>query len=143
MKNIKIITYLFIGSCFSCASPSKQKTEPALTADFALGKINVARQLKAQDSVYELTLQTRYELKKQLDPRLSNYFQYQLGKKISLIIGTDTIAPNLSYYVPLLSDVQKEIDCKYMLQDSDKDKPKRIIINDAILNFDKVDISFK
>jgi hypothetical protein len=143
MKILKTISYLVVCCCFSCASGPKQKTEPPLSADFALGKINVVKQSKAQNGGYELTLLTRYELKKQLDPSLSNYFQYQLGKKISLVIGKDTIQPSLSYYVPLIDGVQKEIDCKYLLQDAEKDKPKRMIINDAILDFNKVDISFK
>src|SRR5437868_9952037 len=99
----------------------ERKKYTAQEAKFELGKILVFHTVKNN----ELTLINRYELDKpHLSPSLSNYFQYELGNKIKLVIGKDTIKPGVSYYVPLLSEKQREIDCKYMLDDAALNKPK-------------------
>jgi hypothetical protein len=126
---------------YSCSS--KRKPE-VFSADFDLGKMKILSQSKQVAEGYELTLITRYELKnKILNPELSTYFQYHLGNKINLVIDGDTIKPGLAYYVPLISETEKEIDCKYLLEKGDMDKAKRIIVNDSILGLNTVNISFK
>jgi len=131
----------FMGLCHSCNSKKKL---PVLTADFELGKIKMISSVKEQPEGHELTMITKFELKKDnLGPELNTYFQYHLGDKIKLVIGNDTIKPALSYYVPMVNELEKEIDCKYILQAKDLDKPKRVIIHDSILDFNKVDISLK
>ncbi len=138
---IKPAIVFLITICSSCSS-TKQKLVP-LTAEFELGKINIIHKVEPVSGGNELTLISRYELKKDnMGASLSNYFQYHLGGKIRVLIGNDTIKPSISYYVPLIDEKEKEIDCKYLLQASDLSKPKRIIIVDSILEFNKVDISF-
>lgn len=123
---------------------SSKKAPVVSTADFALGKIKMISSVKEQQDAHELTVITKFELKKDnMGPDLNTYFQYQLGDKIKLLIGTDTIKPALSYYVPLINELEKEIDSKYVLQTKDLDKPRRVIIHDSILDFNKVDISLK
>lgn len=131
---------VIISLLFSCVSQKKQEV---LAADFSLGKMKVIKKEKVLDGGTEVTLVTRYELKKRIDGSLSTYFQYELGDKIKLVINNDTIKPRLSYYVPLISETEKEIDCRYLLQKKDMDKSKRIIVHDSILGFDKINISFK
>jgi len=132
---------LLIMICTSCSS-SQKKVVP-LSAEFALGKINIITKMQQAEAGNELTLISRYDLKKdKMGADLNNYFQYHLGDKIRVLIGNDTIKPSLSYYVPLIDEKQKEIDCKYLLQVSDLGKPKRIIIADSVLDLNKVDISF-
>jgi hypothetical protein len=146
MTTIKLFTVTLglLGLFASCSSKRKPAESIESTADFSLGKIRMINKVKPQADGHELTLMTRYELKKNgLGPELSNYFQYQLGGKIKLLVGNDTIEPSLFYYVPLANELQKEIDCKYVLQAADLDKPKRVIIQDSILEFNKVDISLK
>jgi len=131
----------FIVLCTGCNS---KKKPTVLTGDFALGKIKMISSVKQQGDVHELTMITKFELKKDnLGPELNTYFQYHLGDKIKLLIGNDTIKPALAYYVPLVNELEKEIDCKYVLKTLDLDKPKRMIIHDSILDFNKVDISLK
>lgn len=123
---------------------SVKKKQPVFTADFSLGKMKVIKKEKELAEGVELTLMTRYALKKELGSAgLSTYFQYELGNKIKLVINNDTIKPSLTYYVPLISETEKEIDCKYMLKKEDADRVKRIIVNDSILDFNKINISFK
>lgn len=140
LKWIMVLSGL-TGLCSSCNS----KKMPAVsTADFALGKIKMISTVKQQGDIQELTMITKFELKKAgLGPELNTYFQYYLGDKIKLLMGKDTLKPALSYYVPLVNELEKEIDCKYILQSKDLDKPKRVIIHDSILDFNKVDISLK
>ena len=141
MSNIKWLVSIAVTSLlYGCISKKKQDV---LTADFSLGKMKVIKKEKKLDDTIELTLMTRYELKKGISGGLNNYFQYELGNKIKLVINNDTIKPGLSYYVPLISEAEKEIDCTYLLQKSDADKIKRIIVDDSILGFNKINISFK
>jgi hypothetical protein len=128
----------FIGGC-----KDKKKQVP-LSADFKLGKINVINTRKVVENGEELTLMTRFELgNKKINAELSNYFQYQLGKKIKLIIEGDTLNPVLFYYLPLINEAQKEIDVKFLINGPAIYKEKRMIIQDSILDFNKVNISFK
>lgn len=126
--------------CYGCNSKKKL---PVSSADFALGKINMINTTKQDAGVHELKLMSRFELRKSLDPEFSNYFQYHLGDKIKLIIDQDTLKPVLSNYIPLVNELVKEIDCTYILQAKDLEKPKKIIIDDSILDLNKVAISLK
>jgi hypothetical protein len=140
-KKHLILVMVVTGLCMGCNSKKKL---PVSSADFALGKINMISTVKQNAGVHELTLMTRFALKKNnIGPDLNTYFQYQLGGKIMLLIEKDTIKPALFYYIPLVNELEKEIDCKYILQAKDLDKPKSIIINDSILDFNKVAISLK
>lgn len=136
-----MIVMVVSGLCIGCKS---KKIQPVSSAEFALGKINMISTVKQNAGIHELTLMTRFVLKKNIvGPDLNTYFQYQLGSKIMLLIENDTIKPALFYYIPLVNELEKEINCKYILQANDLDKPKRIIINDSILDFNKVAISLK
>jgi hypothetical protein len=129
-----------VGLC-SCKTKPKQT---ALTADFQLGKIKILHTEKEREYGQELTLLCRFELnKQQLNPELSNYFQYRLGRNIKLVIHDDTLNPVLDYYLPLIDPAVKEINAKFKIGKADADAPKRIIINDTILEFNKVNILFK
>ncbi len=125
-----------------CNSDSK-KGQP-VSAKFELGTIQFYHKQKEIPEGYELSLVTRYTVDdKKIDDETSNYFQYQLGKKIKLVIGSDTILPGLFYYVPLIRETEKEVDCKYILTASDIKKEKRVIIDDSILDFNKINVSLK
>src|SRR5436190_17894226 len=134
-----IVTLYFIVGC------SGSKKQVPLSADFKLGKINAISTRKTlATGQEELTLMTRFELgQKKINGELSNYFQYQLGKKIKLIIEGDTLNPVLFYYLPLISETEKEIDVKFLIDKQSVEKTKQIIINDSILDFNKINISFK
>jgi len=141
MSNKKRLLAGILLFLIGCAAKPKQK---ALTADFRLGQVKCIHISKAVATGEELTLMTRFELNnKGIGGELNNYFQYQLGKKIQLVINGDTLKPLLFYYIPLINDQEKEIDSKFLISDSTKDKPKQIIITDTILDFNKVNISFK
>jgi hypothetical protein len=49
----------------------------------------------------------------------------------------------ISYYLPLINDLEKEVDVKFLITQSNIEKEKKIIIQDSIFNFNKVNISFK
>jgi hypothetical protein len=122
---------------------NKKKIMP-LTAQFELGKIRVIEKRKTISEGQELTLMVRFEIEKKKQQRnATEYFQYQLGKKIKVVIDTDTLQPLISYYLPLINDVEKEIDVKFLIIQSNISKEKKIIIQDSIFNFNKVNISFK
>lgn len=131
---------LAIGSC----QRQKAQKHIALSAPFDLGKVNFRTKTKRAGEKYEVTVISRFDLEKNgFDGELSNYFQYQLGKKIKMIVDHDTVNPSLSFYVPLTSENEKEIDCKYVIDDREVKIQKQLIIDDTILNFNKVKIVFQ
>ena len=137
-----VIIFLFF-LCLTIGSSCRTKKVP-LTSDFKLGKIKIIDVKKATEAGEEITLMTRFEFKKnQLNGEQSNYFQYQLGKKIKLVLGKDTLQPVLFYYIPMINELEKEIDVKFLISKQNIDKTKRIIIHDSILDFNKINISFK
>ncbi len=124
-----------------CRTAEKQKP---VTAMFQLGEIKFLTAKKKTDKGYELTLMSRFQLtKKGMSSELSNYFQYQLGSKIQLVAGKDTLKPLLSYYIPLIQETEKEIDCKYQVPEASIDKPKRILFADSVLDLEKINITIK
>jgi hypothetical protein len=138
----KEIVSLFIGGIL-ITSCNNKKIVP-LTANFELGKIRVIEKRKTVSEGQELTLMVRFEIEKKKQQRnATEYFQYQLGKKIKVVIDKDTLQPLISYYLPLINDVEKEIDVKFLISQSNISKEKKIIIQDSIFNFNKVNISFK
>jgi hypothetical protein len=115
-----------------------------LTDSFELGKIKVIEKRKTISEGQELTLMIRLEIERKKQQRnATEYFQYQLGKKIKVVIDKDTLQPLISYYLPLINDLEKEIDAKFLITHSNINKQKRIIIQDSLFNFNKVNISFK
>ena len=121
-----------------------QKNNNTLKAKFELGDITFFSKSKDVGEASELTLVTRFELKNDaLSDDMSSYFQYQLGKNISLVIDNDTLQPSLSYYVPIIKENQKEIDCKYLLDKKYHNKSKRVIINEKMLGFEKINVLLK
>jgi hypothetical protein len=136
------IVSLFIGGIL-IASCNNKKTVP-LTANFDLGKIKIIEKRKTIPEGQELTLMVRFEIERKKQQRnATEYFQYQLGKQIKVVIDKDTLQPLISYYLPLINDLEKEIDVKFLITDNNIDKVKRIIIQDSVFNFNKVNISFK
>jgi hypothetical protein len=139
IKWFGLISMLYL--LHSCAAKEKQTV---MTAVFDLGQIRMIHTEKETPRGTELTLMTRFMLKeKGLNVEMSNYFQYQLGSRIKIVVGKDTIRPVLDYYLPLIDVSVKEINSKYMLSEADMNAPKRIIINDTILGLNKVNILFK
>lgn len=139
MRNLFFITLVFI-ACTSCSGSKKAVPMKAL---FDGGEVQFLHKGVATGSGYELTLMSRYWLdKKELSPELSNYFQYQLGKKIKLVIGSDTLAPALFYYLPLIAENEKEIDVKYRLEENQINQRKKIIIDDSVFNLHKINLAF-
>ena len=135
---IKVLIVLFFQvAIFSCKTES---VPGPLFSDFALGKMTAFKKEKAVEGGVELTIITRYELLKGLESGTSNYFQYQLGNKIKLVVGRDTISPSLSYYVPLLKDKELEIDCKYLLTKEQTPLHRYLIVDDSIYNFQRINI---
>lgn len=132
-----------MASCFFFGCKSKGREIETYSAKFQLGTVQFASSEKSITAGHELTLLSRWQIdSKKRDRTLNNYFQYELGKKIKLIIGgTDTIIPGLSYYVPLMKETEREIDCKYILSAEDIKKPKRIIIDDPMLDLNKINIT--
>jgi hypothetical protein len=128
------------GAWSSCG----QKKQEAMTGKFRLGTIRIISKQQPADAGTELTLMSRFEFEKNAPhAELNNYFQYELGKKIKLVVAADTIGPSLDYFIPLIKDNESEIDSKFIIPPGGMDKPKRIIITDTILDFEKVNILFK
>ena len=139
MRTIISIIILFI-ACESCSDTKKPVPMKAL---FDGGEVQFIQSSTETATGYELTLMSRYWLdKKELSPELSNYFQYQLGKKVKLVIGADTILPSLFYYIPLIGEKEKEIDLKYNLEKKQSGQRKRIIIDDSVFNLYKINLAF-
>jgi hypothetical protein len=139
MRNLFFIILVFIAG----ESCSESKKAVPMKALFDGGEVQFLHKGAATASGYELTLMSRYWLdKKELSPELSNYFQYQLGKKIKLVIGNDTVAPALFYYIPLIAENEKEIDLKFRLEKEQVDQVKKIIIDDSVFNLHKINLAF-
>jgi hypothetical protein len=131
-----VISVLMVQGC------TTHKKEQLPKGAFALGTVEFMQRKKQLLAGEELTLISRYHLgRNALDGEMSNYFQYQLGKHIKIVSGTDTLPPSLSFYVPLISDDTKEINCKYLLPDTLVGRPKRVIIDDRIMDLNKINIS--
>jgi|GEM_PF-2600654 len=138
MRNLVYMIVFFIagGSC------SESKKAAPVKALFDGGEVQFLHKGVATDSGYELTLMSRYWLdRKDLSPELSNYFQYQLGKKIRLVIGSDTLEPALFYYIPLIAGNEKEIDLKYRLEEKQINQKKKIVIEDSVFNLHKINLA--
>ncbi|RYZ22587.1 MAG: hypothetical protein EOO16_08485 [Chitinophagaceae bacterium] len=132
--------------CFALAAcaPTASKERAPEKARFKDGQLQARYQQKQTAEGIEATVVARFELARPLDdPDLSTYFQYRLGEHIRLVAGTDTLAPALHYYVPLLSEMQKEIDCAFVLTPGQNARKKRLIIQDSLLEFDKVNLSLQ
>ena len=100
----------------------------------------VKKQVNNQE---EVTLIARFKLlDKQLSSERSTYFQYELGKKIKLVIDNDTVPPSLFYYVPLINESEKQIDTKFLLGKEYQNKTRKIIIEDSSFA-NTANISFK
>lgn len=137
------ILRLVIGSLLITGCNTKKKIKP-LTANFEFGKIKIIDKRREISEGQELTLMVRFEIeRKKQQLNTSEYFQYQLGKKIKVVIGKDTLQPLIFYCLPLINDLEKEIDVKFLIPQSNIDKLKQIIIEDSVFNFNKVNISFK
>jgi hypothetical protein len=125
---------------FACQA--EKKLQPP-AAEFANGSVRIVTNGKETEDGHEVRVRSRFQLKKELNSDASTYFQYQLGKNIKLIVNNDTIAPSLSYYVPLIDGKQKEIDCTYLLSAEESKSFKRLIVDDNLLDLNQINISFK
>lgn len=138
---ILLMLVIISGYLYGCKSAYRQKP---LKAVFQSGEMHFISTRKPVSGGYELTLMARCFLNKtDVSPELNNYFQYQLGKKIKLVIGKDTLSPAISYAVPLLRETNKEIDCKYLLTEENMAKPTHIIVDDNVLDLDKINLLLK
>jgi hypothetical protein len=131
------LPYIAVLLCLTaCYSKHKQLWA---TANFDGGTVRITSYQKPLGPQgYELTIAARYELKKKPDAMSNEYFQYQLGKKMKLVVGKDTISPSLFYYLPLIREDQKEIDCRYVLSSAERGEPKRFIIDDSLFRFNQL-----
>jgi hypothetical protein len=144
MRPLTIILIVAATMAAACSGAGKKQKPQALSAVFQLGTVRFISSQKKTDKGYEFTLMSRYNInKKELNSVVNNYFHYQLGKHIKLLVGQDTISPALSYSMPLIADTEKEVDCKYQVSDADIGKPKRIIYTDSIYDLEKINISIK
>lgn len=138
---MKLTLFIIIISLVACSQRNKNES---FKGSFDLGEVIFFTKSKEIGEKTELSLVARFELKKEgLSDDLSSYFQYELGKKINLVIDNDTLSPNLSYYVPIIKENQKEIDCKYILDKNSINKTMHVIINDNILGFNKINVLIK
>jgi len=141
IKNGSLLLIAFAGLMASCKNKPRQAP---FNATFALGQVKLIHNQKTLQGGEELTLMTRFELnKKGMNAETSNYFQYQLGKKIKLVIDKDTLTPGLFYYIPLINETEKEIDSKFLISAENNTKTKQVIIDDTLFDFNKINISFK
>jgi hypothetical protein len=138
MRTISIVSLLLM--IISCREHNKLRH---YDHTFQLGKVSIAQRQKQVEGGLEIAVFSRYQLEKALDEETSTYFQYQLGRRMKMVVGEDTIQPSLFYYVPLLSEKEKEIDCRYLISNENASQPKRLIIDDSLFQFNKVSIAIQ
>lgn len=107
--------------------------------DFEGGRASFAYSHNTVEDKNELVVRSRFELKPEyISSDWNNYFQYNIEKKIRLVINGDTILPVLSFYVPLIHENIREIDSKFLLNKENTVEKKEIIITDSILGLENI-----
>ncbi len=111
-------------------------------AEFNGGKVYMYATQKPANGGQEILVRTMFELSsKKTAMEMSHYFQYQLGKHIRLIVNGDTLKPKLTYYVPVINELRKEIDAKFLISGVAPGKKRQVIIADSTQELHKINIS--
>lgn len=123
----------FLPLLLAAACNSRQQAAPLRKTSFPGGQLQVAQKVLSQGGGGEQQVRFRFRLDRKFrDAAYAQYLQYELGGRLRLVAGKDTVAPSLFYYVPLIGEEEREIDCHFRLPDG-VSRGNQVFLNDSIL----------